>query len=216
MRRPTLVALFSLLVITPLAVATAQSSGPVYLPVIAREATLTPTATTTTTPTATPTTTPTATATPTGCQPAPEEQAIADRMLAHPEQARPALRCHPILERVARERALDMAVRGYESHVNPDGFGPNYLVRQAGYPLSSTYSSSLTANSIEVMYFGYGFSPTPNPDNPWNWWMNSSIHRTMLLGLTSFFVAQDEYGVGHVYVPGSNYGHYWIVLTARQ
>ena len=51
-------------------------------------------------------------------------------------------------------RALDMAVRGYESHVNPDGFGPNYLVRQAGYPLSSTYSSSLTANSIEVMYFG--------------------------------------------------------------
>ena len=88
MRRPTLVALFSLLVITPLAVATAQSSGPVYLPVIAREATLTPTATTTPTPTATPTTTPTATATPTGCQPAPEEQAIADRMLAHPALSR--------------------------------------------------------------------------------------------------------------------------------
>ena len=192
----------TLLFVTPLAIAAAQADGPLFLPMVVREPDPTPT--------------PTATPIPTGCQPAPEEQAIADRMLAHPDQAHSALACHPILERVARERALDMATRGYESHVNPEGLGPNALVRQAGYPLSPSYSTRPDANSIEVMYFGYGFSATPNPDNPWNWWMNSTIHRTMLLGLDPFFQAQNEYGVGHVYVPGSNYGHYWIVLTARQ
>jgi len=46
--------------------------------------------------------------------------------------------------------------------------------------------------------------------------MNSTTHRTILLGLEPFFAEQNEYGVGHVYVPGSRYGHYWIVLTARQ
>ena len=200
----------TLLFVTPLAIAAAQADGPLFLPMVAREPD----------PTATPT--PTVAPTPTGCQPASEEQAIADRMLSDPHQAHPVLTCNPILERVARERALDMATRGYDSHVNPDGFGPNYLVRQAGYPLSPSYSTANNANSIEVMYFGYGFSATPNPDNPWNWWMNSNIHHTMLLGcdlsfvVDPFFVAQNEYGVGHVYVPGSHYGHYWIVLTARQ
>lgn len=202
MRFRTLLALGLGLIALPIAIAAGQATHPVYLPLVALE------------PTATPE--PTPTPQPTGCQPAPEEQAIADRMLTHPDQARPTLRCHPILERVARERALDMAVRGYESHVNPDGYGPNYLVRLAGYPLASSYASYPTANSIEVMYYGYGFSATPNPDNPWTWWMNSTTHRTILLGLEPFFAEQNEYGVGHVYVPGSRFGHYWIVLTARQ
>ncbi len=212
MRRASLWVLVVSAAVVPLAVAAAQASNPVYLPMVARAPD--PTATPTETPTPTPT--PTPTATPNACQPAPEEQAIADRMHSHPEQAHAVLVCHPILERVARERALDMAVRGYESHVNPDGYGPNYLVRQAGYPLDPTYSTNDAANSIEVMFYGYGFSATPNPDDPWNWWMNSSIHRTMLLGLSPFFAAQNEYGVGHVYMPGSRYGHYWIVLTAKR
>lgn len=202
MPRRLISVVLALFLVTPLAIAAAQADGPVYLPMLARDPDPTPT--------------PTEPPVPTGCQPAPEEQAIADHMLTHPEQARTSLTCHPILERVARERALDMATRGYESHVNPDGFGPNYLVRLAGYPLSPSYSSVPSANSIEVMYFGYGVSATPNPENPWNWWMSSPIHRPILLGLDPFFQAQNEYGVGHVYVPGSHYGHYWIVLTARQ
>ena len=47
------------------------------------------------------------------------------------------------------ERALDMGTRRYFSHVNPDGYGPNYLVQQAGYALPSFYGQEPDANNIE-------------------------------------------------------------------
>lgn len=140
-----------------------------------------------------------------------QEQEIADRMKNDPEQQRPALNCHPILHQVARERAEDMGIRAYFSHVNPDGYGPNYLVQQAGYLLPSWYNQAPDANNIESIAGGY-----PTAEAAWQAWMNSSGHRTHLLGLHSFWAEQTDYGIGYVYVPGSPYGHYWVVLTAKQ
>jgi uncharacterized protein YkwD len=45
-------------------------------------------------------------------------------LLTGSAQRRPRLTWNPVLAKVARERAWDMAVRGYFSHVNPDGVGP--------------------------------------------------------------------------------------------
>jgi len=144
------------------------------------------------------------------CALSPEEAEIARYMREHPDQRRPSLTCHPILARVARERAEDMARRRYFSHVNPDGYGPNYLVRQAGYVLPSYYDQAPDANNIESIAAGY-----PNAAAVWNGWMSSEGHRTHLLGLHPFFAEQIEYGIGYTYDLGSPYRYYWVVITAR-
>lgn len=147
---------------------------------------------------------------PPGCTPNAQEAAIAGYMRSDPAQQRASLRCDPILARVARARAQDMAQRGYFGHVNPDGYAANYLVQQAGYRLPTWYDQSPTGNNIEAIAAGYG-----TPAEAWQGWMASPNHRTQLLGLQSFFAEQTDYGVGYAYLPGSPYGSYWVVLTAR-
>lgn len=139
-----------------------------------------------------------------------QEVAIANYMRQDPNQQRPALNWNATLAQVARARALDMGTRAYFSHVNPDGFGPNYLVQKAGYALPSWYDQSPTGNNIESIGAG-----APTATDVWNLWMSSLPHRTHLLGLDSFFAAQTDYGIGYAYVPGSPYGYYWVVITAR-
>ena len=45
--------------------------------------------------------------------------------------------------------------------------------------------------------------------------MNSEGHRTHILVLIPFWAKQADYGIGYAYVPGSPYGNYWVVITAR-
>ncbi|MDW8068061.1 MAG: CAP domain-containing protein [Anaerolineae bacterium] len=144
------------------------------------------------------------------CSLSPQEAEVARYMMEHPDQQRPSLTCHPILARVARERAEDMARRRYFSHVTPEGYGPNYLVRQAGYVLPSYYDQALDANNIESIAAGY-----PSASAVWNGWMSSPGHRTHLLGLHPFFAEQIEYGIGYAYDPSSPYQYYWVVITAK-
>lgn len=139
-----------------------------------------------------------------------QEIAIANFMRQDPNQKRPSLNWNSTLAQVARARALDMATRRYFGHVNPDGYGPNYLVQQAGYQLPSWYDQSPTANNIESIAGG-----AATPTDVWNLWMSSSPHRTHLLGLDPFYAAQIDYGIGFVQVPGSPFEYYWVVITAR-
>lgn len=148
---------------------------------------------------------------PAGCAPSAEEQQIADLLRAHPEQQRPSLTCDARLEQVARARAQDMADRGYFSHTNPDGVGPNTLVRQTGYPLPGWYSTALDGNNIESIAAG-----TSTAAVTWNIWMGSSGHRTHLLGLDPFWAEQIEYGIGYAAKPGSPYTYYWVAITAKR
>ncbi len=142
------------------------------------------------------------------CMPLPEEQQIAALLIGHPQQGRPSLTCHPILAQVARARAEDMRDRAYFSHTNPDGFGPNYLVTQAGYVLPDYYPKEADSNNIESIAAGY-----PTAAEAWQGWLNSPPHRTHVLAELPFFAAQVEYGIG--YASGGPYGHYWVLLTAE-
>jgi uncharacterized protein YkwD len=198
--------------------ATLPTAEPTKTPVPTDTSTPKPTETPvpTDTPTTKPTETPTAEPTETPVNPATvpcdlnaEENAIADLMASHPDQGRPTLTCNGILAQVARERAKDMGVRNYFDHVNPDGFGPNYLVNQAGFELPAWYLGSVTANYIESIAAGYLDSGAT-----WQAWMQSPPHLRHLLGTDSFYAEQVEFGIGYVEVPGSRFLRYWVVLTA--
>lgn len=138
-----------------------------------------------------------------------QEQRLATLLTNASGQQRPSVQVDPILSRVARARAADMAKRGYFAHVNPDGHGPNYLVRQAGYTLPASYDQSPRGNSIESASAG-----DRNADEAWSGWMGSAPHKQHLLGLVAFYAEQTALGVGYYYDAGSDYQHYWVVLTA--
>lgn len=138
------------------------------------------------------------------------EKRIATFLKQDPNQQRASLTYNAILARVARERARDMGQRNYFGHVNPDGIGANYLVTQAGYVLPDFYGSNKSSNNIESIAAG-----SETAEEAWSRWMNSTAHRTHLLGLTKFYAEQVEYGVGHAFAPDSRYKHYWVVITAK-
>lgn len=125
-------------------------------------------------------------------------------------QRRQRLSRNAVLDSVARARAWDMARRGYFSHVNPDGLGPNRLVEAAGYRLWPEYDARPIGNDIEAAAAGYGTAR-----QAWGWFMRSPLHRAHLLALDTRGVAQTEFGIGYAWRPQSRYGHYWVVLIAR-
>lgn len=51
---------------------------------------------------------------------------------------------------------------------------------------------------------GWGFSDT---QTMMNWWMNSSVHRGIILDNTGL----QYYGPTYMNIPGSQYAHYWVV-----
>jgi len=138
-----------------------------------------------------------------------QEQKVADLMARASGQQRSSVTVDPILSRVARARAMDLAKRGYFSHVNPDGKGPNYLVRQAGYQLPSSYSQAASGNNIESIAAG-----DPTASGSWSLWMGSPSHKKHLLAQESFYTEQTSIGVGYYADAGSDYRHYWVVISA--
>lgn len=138
-----------------------------------------------------------------------EEQAVASFAQNHPGQGRSVMGCDQTLAQVAREKAQDMAQRSYFDHTNPDGFGPNFLVKQAGYELPNWYGSAPDANNIESIAAGY-----TTPEAVWDAWLNSSGHRVHVLAESAFWQDQTNYGIGYYYDANSPYRHYWVFLSA--
>lgn len=139
-----------------------------------------------------------------------KEAELAAILVSDRAQRRGRLARNAVLDSVARARAWDMAMRGYFSHVNPDGAGPNRLLEAAGYVLPPEYDQRPSGNDVEAAAAGYG-----GAGQAWRWFMTSPLHRTHLLGMDSRGVAQTEFGIGYAWRPQSKYGHYWVVLIAR-
>ncbi|MEA3212623.1 MAG: hypothetical protein QOE70_5680 [Chthoniobacter sp.] len=138
-----------------------------------------------------------------------QEQQIVTLLTNAGGQHRPFVQVDPILSQVARARAMDLAKRHYFAHVNPDGHGPNYLVRQAGYALPEGYDTSATGNNIESAAAG-----DTTASATWNGWMGSPPHKKHLLAEDAFYAEQTSIGVGYYFDPNSDYQYYWVVLTA--
>lgn len=145
-----------------------------------------------------------------GCQFTAEETRMAELLTTTSKQQRTDLACNEQLTTLARNRAEDMAKRHYFAHVNPDGFGPNYLATQLGYELPSFYDQTPTGNNIESIGAGTG-----SAEAMWNAWMQSEKHITHLLGMNDFFRDQSEYGIGLIQLEGSDYTYYWVLIIAQ-
>ena len=142
-----------------------------------------------------------------------QESAILASMRSDSRQMRPQLVCNPALRQAAYFHAQDMINRAYFGHVTPppNSIGPNQMARNAGYVLPACYGASVTANYIESIAAGYA-----TPGSVWSAWMASPGHRDHLLGLSSFYAEQIDYGIAYVYSANSTYGYYWVVMTARR
>lgn len=140
-----------------------------------------------------------------------EEQELANYLAGDRGQQRNRSRMtlDPVLTAVARSRAADMAKRHYFSHTDPDGYGPNSLVRAGGYALPRSWGGGRGDNYIESIGAGHS-----TPAAAWEAWMRSSVHRTHLLALSSFYRDQTNFGVGFYSDPASPFGRYWVVITA--
>lgn len=156
-----------------------------------------------------PTPTPAPTPSPTPAGPCAQAQVMAALIAGHPGQRRATMVLDPILQQVAQARAEDMAARHYFDHTNPEGYGPNYLVRQAGYPLPSYYLTAPTANNIESLA-----ADSPDAELILQAWLASPGHRVHVLGEQTFFAAQIEYGIGYATSTGGEYSEYWVFISA--
>ena len=135
------------------------------------------------------------------------EAAIAQMIMNHPKQERPELVYDPHLHLVARAKAIDMANRRYKGHVDPDGFGPNYVVRSLGYELPKHYSAGKGANNIESFAWSSKSTRGEAGDNPAeepheaasrfvDMWYKSPSHKRHLLG-QGFNADQTRFGIGY-------------------
>lgn len=104
----------------------------------------------------------------------------------------PPLAVSPELTTAARSYAQAMAIGGFFSHTGPDG--STFISRNeaAGYRDWDYLEENLAAGQT-------------TPEQVMVAWMGSPDHRQNILS-----PHVHEIGVGHVYRPGSYYGHYWV------
>lgn len=149
------------------------------------------------------------------CDLNPEEETIAALATGHPEQERETMSCHPILAQVAREHAVDMATRDYFDHCNPEDFGPNYRVEQAGYDLPLWYNHELCDDENDNNNIESIAASLETAEAAWNWWLTTDSRDHVLgRGKTDFFADQTNYGVGYAFSADSTYKHYWVFISA--
>lgn len=140
-----------------------------------------------------------------------QEEEIEQLLLTDPGQEHPNLKLSVALSQAARRRAQDMADREYFAHTNPDGYGPNCIVLQQEFVLPDYYDFSNTANNVESIAGGYSTMQAA-----WAALMSSAGHSAHLLGKGDFYNEQSYYGIGYVNVPGSQYGHYLVIIIAKK
>jgi hypothetical protein len=131
-------------------------------------------------------------------------------LLTEDPQKRSRLECDPELQEFARQRARDMAERGYLSHLTPERKGPNQLLRERGFPLPPSYPGGLS-NNIESITGGIR-----SAREVWRVLTASSTHRSHLLGQDPEFLEQDLYGVAYHQDLYSPHVDYWVIVIARR
>ena len=99
------------------------------------------------------------------------------------------LMANPALHNAARNHSWDMGRRNYFDHMSPEGHGPNERTRAAGYPSGAAENIHAGSDAAHAAV---------------NAWMTSPGHCRNFMNPN-----YREIGVGHAFVNGSRYGHYW-------
>lgn len=149
----------------------------------------------------------------------PAESFMAGLVANHESQQRSELVYQEVLNFVAREKAKDMAERAFFSHIDPDGYGPNFAVHQAGYALN--FGSSARANSIESIGARHQnrLKAERAAEIVFESWLGSPGHRRHVLGEVDQFRNQEAYGVGYAFASEGPFGwssHYFVFISANR
>jgi uncharacterized protein YkwD len=125
-------------------------------------------------------------------------QAIADLInQTRAQHGLPPYQVDMRLNQAARRHNLDMAHNHFTGHTGSDGSTPLQRMGEAGY---------VWQFGGEII--GWGFSGSHNA--MFNWWLNSDIHRQMILS-----PHYEDFGLSYVALPGSDWGTYWTVKMAK-
>lgn len=130
----------------------------------------------------------------------------------------PALLWNEQLAEAARRKAQDMATRRYFDHVDPDGYGMNHFIHQAGYTLNEAFLRNRSANMFESISAGTS-SPRAaiiNLISDGNEPVHEKAgHRLHLLGIKDFWRNCQDIGIGWASNPNAPYRTYCVVLIAK-
>lgn len=99
------------------------------------------------------------------------------------------LTMHPALRCAARKHSVDMAVRNFFDHINPDGETPWDRMGKAGYGGYSAAGENIAAGS-------------PDAAGTMDQWMTSDGHCANIMN-------PDFKDIGVGYSTGGQYGHLW-------
>ena len=129
---------------------------------------------------------------------------------------RPALNWNDTLARAAERKAMDMARRNYNAHVDPDGFGMNHFVDQAGYRLNPLWLQSPAANNFESIAWGQATGVDAVEWLIIDPGVESKGHRKHLLGIGEWNASLVDVGIGFVHADSTaNYQTYTCILIAK-
>lgn len=128
---------------------------------------------------------------------------------------KPVLTIDPILMKVARKRAEDMATRNYFDHVNPEGEGVNWLMHGMGYNLEERYVKKKSFNSFESIAAGYATGIENINTLILDKGQDPPAHRQHLLSMTEFWSDCTDVGAALVHNPKSKYKYYFVIVIAK-
>ncbi len=116
-------------------------------------------------------------------------------------KSRDNLAWNEMLAEAAEKKASDMARRGYFAHVDPDGYGMNYHINQAGYELRADWINPKSNNFFESIYYEYGIKEAGEGIRAVKSLIldkntNPPGHRNHLLGIEDFWADCRDCGIG--------------------
>ncbi len=125
-----------------------------------------------------------------------------------------------ICAQVAEEKALDMIKRDYFGHVDPDGYGINRRLHDAGYEMSENFIQNKSDASFEsISQWGDGKYPLNNfdtvgikcliVDEGWD----PPGHRNHLLGIIDFWEDCIDCGIGIAYSDDKTYARMCVIIA---
>jgi uncharacterized protein YkwD len=129
---------------------------------------------------------------------------------------RPALKWNNILAKVAEEKAQDMANRDYFGHVTPEGLGINLQIHEAGYQLPKEWIKNNDQNFFESISAGTDNGEEAIRNLIVDKDLPAALHRKQLLGITEFYAACTDIGIGFARHPKSKYRTYLSIVIARR
>lgn len=135
--------------------------------------------------------------------------------LAEIEKKAP-LRWNDTLAAVAEAKALDMATRNYFGHTNPEGYGMNHLINEAGYRLNAKWLTKKEMNYFESLSAGAPDGEMAIRNLLWDKNVPSLGHRKHLLGIDEWNASLYDIGVGYARPVGNaKYMSYVCVIIAK-